>query len=271
MSTFSEYLNIDAINWSSLKAMQVSALAYHYFKNNPAPDKPAYALGRATHTAILEPDLFDSQYAIFDGRRAGKKWEEFKAAHFDRDIIKPAEYDLVQRMAEAVHAHPVAHVHLLGGVAEQTMVWKDPPTGLKCKGRADYITDRIVDLKTARAVDPWNFNGAIGKYLYHGQLAFYHHGAWAADYKIDMAPLIIAVQSSAPHDVAVYSLPPEVMQAGADLFRSLLDRLSDCLRTNEWPGCAPDSVLDVSLPSWAAGMESEQDAAELTIGGEEAF
>ena len=272
MSTFSDYLDISAVNWSSLKALHVSPLNYRYWKDHPSPDKPAYALGRATHSRILEPDTFQDEYVVWDGRRAGKPWKEFQEANITMDILRPAELEQVEAMAAAVEGHQVASALLAGGDAETTLEWTDPPTGLKCKGRADYLTDRVVDLKTAREVDPWSFNGAIGKYLYFGQLAFYHDGWKKCMCNPDSRtepPIIIAVQSVPPYDVAVYELGTEAMDAGRNLYRGLLDRLKECMDTDNWPGCASE-VVGVELPPWAPGTETEA-APKITMGGKEIF
>jgi hypothetical protein len=255
---FKDYLDIKATNWSSLKLMHTSPLCYRYYQDNPMPDKAAYALGRAVHCAVLEPSRFESDVVVFDGHRAGKKWTEFKEANGDCEIVKPSEMQLIKTMRDAVLSHPVASLHLQGGIAETNLEWVDVPTQLKCKGRADYITDRrVIDLKTARDVDPWKFSGAIASYLYHGQMAFYGDGAVLHGHDVDLPPLIVAVQSSPPFDVAVYEIGAEALEAGRNLYRGLLDMLKGCMDSGHWSGCAPE-VVDVMLPRWAAGMDEDE-------------
>ena len=321
---FSDYLAIEAVNWSSLKLMHASPLCYHYYRSRPTPDKPAYQLGRAVHTAILEPDEFQSRYtimsgpqpndwrnigaaqvegklgelyAVYDGKvRRGKAWDAFEADHGtdprpillqkdvdrsvelwervgDAEIVTAEQMDTSTVLALAVQRHEAASLHLSGGVAEQTLTWTDPVTGLKCKGRADYITDRVIDLKTAREVEPRRFNYAASDYLYHGQIAFYHDGARLAAREHghtdppDMPPMIIAVQNCPPYDVGVFDIGEETLEAGRRLYRGLLDQLAECLERDEWPGAVPE-VVDLELMYWAAGVENDSDkAAALTMGG----
>ena len=270
MTSFASYLDIPAINWSSLKAMHISPLNYRYWQENPSPDKPAYALGRATHTAVLEPVEFNDRYATYEGVRnkKHKKYQEFMEENQGKEILSQAEWDQIWTMADAVDAHPVARSLLTGGDAEVNLEWTDPVTGLACKGRADYLTDRVVDLKTAREVDPRSFNAAIARYLYMGQLAYYHDGWVRSMCDPDSAtspPSIIAVQSQPPYDVAVYQMTDEAMDAGRNLYRGLLDRLAECMETDTWPGVAGE-VVDVELPPWAAGSETDN-APALTMGG----
>lgn len=52
----SEYDAIDAMNWSTLRYLETSALLLDYRKKNPRPDTESLYLGRAIHCALLEPD-----------------------------------------------------------------------------------------------------------------------------------------------------------------------------------------------------------------------
>ena len=53
---------------------------YQHRLTTPRSDSPAMRLGRAIHTAVLEPDLFPVHWTLYDGRRAGNAWTEFSAA-----------------------------------------------------------------------------------------------------------------------------------------------------------------------------------------------
>ena len=54
----------------------------------------AMQFGSIIHKLLLEPESFNDDYAIFTGaRRAGKDWQEFKAANEDKQIIKLSELD----------------------------------------------------------------------------------------------------------------------------------------------------------------------------------
>jgi len=261
VSNFNEYLNLDGINWSSLKLIHESPLAYRYWQDHPRGDKPAYALGRAAHVAILEPERFAKDVVVFDGRRAGKVWKEFQEENDGAEIVKPAEMAQIKAMVDAVHNHPVAMSALECGTMETNMEWTDPVTGLACKGRADCITDRVVDLKTAREVNRRQFTRAAADYLYHGQTSFYHDGYGhmmneQGGGASAIPPLIIAVQSTPPYDVAVYEIGADALEAGRNLYRGLLDTLKACQDADYWPGCEVDAV-EMELPPWAAGVEEE--------------
>src|SRR6185436_4495556 len=50
--------------------------------------KPVYDVGSLTHAVILEPHKVETDFAIFPGlRKAGAKYEEFKAANAGKIIL----------------------------------------------------------------------------------------------------------------------------------------------------------------------------------------
>src|SRR4051812_24246093 len=82
---FADYIKIDAVNWSTLKHMRTSPLHYRHAVDSPDEDTARFGIGRAIHTAILEPHKLATDYAVFDGkRRAGKKWKTFEAENVTR-------------------------------------------------------------------------------------------------------------------------------------------------------------------------------------------
>src|SRR5690242_15396494 len=102
------YEHIDAQNWSVLKHARTSMLAYRHAVENPTDDTPRFGLGRAIHTAILEPAKLQEEYAVFDGdRRAGKAWDAFFEEHGDKTILKRSEWEVVQTIADRVAVHPL--------------------------------------------------------------------------------------------------------------------------------------------------------------------
>lgn len=257
-----EYAEIQAVNWSTLKNMGVSPLLYKYRLEHPEPRKQAFVFGGMVHTAILEPELFESRYAVFEGTRRGKAWDAWQEEHAGVESLKPHELDRVLAIAEAVRKHRIAGPLLRGGRREEPLTWTDEVTGLACKGRLDYIRpDVIVDLKSADNPAPKKFERAAADFGYAGQLAFYHDGA-VRERRLDgrQMPFIIAPQKKEPFDVVVFQLEPETIEAGRALYRSLLQRLIQCTEADYFPGIAPE-LQKLKLPPWAAGqlIEPEDD------------
>jgi hypothetical protein len=257
MTTYDE---IKAVNFSTLKHLATSPLLYRWRLDHPRPQTAALTMGLAIHCAVLEPEKFDSRYAVFEGTRRGKEWDEWQAGRLGVQSLKPAEIERVQQSAKAVRSHRVAAGLLSGCRREEPLTWTDAGTGLACKGRVDAIAPGyVLDLKSARDVMPRQFERAAAGNLYHAQLAFYHDGA-AAERKIDgtTPPYVIAVQSAEPYDVAVFQYDPSTIDAGRALYRSLLHKLIQCTEADFWPGCAPD-LNQLMLPPWAEQILTEED------------
>ncbi len=262
-SDFASYAKIEAVNWSSLKEMGKSPMHYQHCLANARKDTGAMALGRAVHTAVFEPDRFLMEYALFKGaRRAGKDWDAFKDAHNGQTILKVDEYKKCLAIRDAVRGHAVAAAYLADGQAEQTITWLDKATGLKCKGRYDWYSrskgapgsrGTLVDLKTTRDVSAHRFAAQVARLGYHAQLAFYADGL--SEYAgHDVRVVIIAVESEAPYDVAVYHLDADVLYAGREEYRDLLNKVKGCRELGAWPGRF-STEQSLELPAWVFGNE----------------
>lgn len=265
--TIADYSKLPGINWSTLKEMRRSPLHYQYRLANPLEDSARLAMGRAIHTAILEPDMFPLQYAVWTGdRRAGKEWESFKAANAGRTIIKADEYQTCLAMRDAVRRHTAAALAIQGIETEKPITWTDEATGLPCKGRLDGLGKyAILDLKSTADLDPVRFGATAARLGHHCQLAFYRRGMRATT-GLDYPVQIIAVESSAPHDVAVFTLDESVLYAGDEEITELLAKVKKCQDANEWPGRYPAETT-LQLPNWAFGSDAAgADDLDLIVG-----
>lgn len=238
-STHAAYAEIDAVNWSTLKWMRESPLVYRHRLTQGYPDTPALAMGRLTHTLTFEPQKFAVEYAIWDGDRRGKAWAEFKEDNHGKTIFKPAEIETAQAMAEAVRTHGLVAPYLAGGLFEHAVLWTDPETGLPCKARPDWIIPDqriLIDLKTCVSADARRFGAAAARYGYHLQCAMYEA---AITYGLGWAPnkvKIVAVEKDPPHEVSVFDVPREALDAAAEEVCGLLRMVQGCRQTNTWPG-----------------------------------
>ncbi len=262
------YESTPGLNWSSLKHLAVSAKLLIWRAAHPRPDTPAFARGRAIHCAILEPERFGRVYVakpdLGDGRtRAGKaaKAEWLETVPDGAEVLSASEYDLVERCAAAVAAHPRAAELLAHGRAEETITWTDEGTGIRCKGRVDYIRpNAILDVKTSRQETLRQMRADFARYLYHGQMAYYHLGAKTAGVIPDDAdrPYVVVVQTCEPYDVIPMQMNPLDLDAGIRLVRSLLRRYQDCQAAGWWPGIAPE-VVEMELPGWAESGDDDDE------------
>ena len=270
--SFTEYLEIEAVNWSTLKEMRRSALHYRHRVTVPREDTASLRAGRIAHTAVFEPERFATDYALFDHENKGGKvvrngnvWEEFKKANAHKTIITPAEHAKAMALSAAVRAHPLASPYLQRGHAEKTIQWTDPETGLRCKGRIDFDSSSkraIVDLKSSASIAYGPFASTSYRLGYHCQLGFYQWGYKEATGE-DLPVVVIPVEASAPHDVTAFEYSQDCLDTGREEARSLLVKLAHHREKNTWPGQYAEELV-LEFPAWVDADDNE-DISDLGL------
>jgi hypothetical protein len=251
---FADYVKIDAVNWSTLKNMRTSPLHYRHAIDSPDDDTTRFGIGRAIHTATLEPHKLSTDYAVFEGkRRDGKAWDKFEAENITKTILKRDEMRRVQSLASRVATNDVAQDWLGRGKAliERSITWTDPATGIACKARPDAVHSAIVDVKSTSSIDERQFIKLATRMGYFGQLAFYRRG-YRTLTKLSLPCAILAVEVDAPHDIGVFTIDDESLRVADDEITRLLAKLAECRKTNEWPG-RYQKAQTMTLPDWALG------------------
>jgi hypothetical protein len=253
-----DYHHLKAVSPSQIKILRRSPL--HYFDQFLAEDRekkpPTEAMlkGTALHTAILEPQLWDSTVAVlphaFDRRtKVGKELAaEFAKESAGKIVLSPDDADEVRRMAAAVRKHPAARFLLdLPGRREASYTWTDPETGLECKTRPDWHSeDRgiVVDVKTAQDASRAEFSRSISNYEYHVQ------AAWNLDAQGGLLFLSLVVENARPYGVAVYPASEAMLEAGRRRIQAGMAQLAECWQTNSWPGYGDAIQAPIELPAW---------------------
>jgi len=165
-----------------------------YILNEGDKSKGSSAMdfGSYLHCAILEPELLDKEFAIYNGvQRRGAKFEEFKEANKGKTIITSSDEQKAKRLIQSYKESTVvigAQGHdkevavssfYSGGFAEQTAT--AIINGVKIKVRADYRKEfedfgSINDLKTTgdnidnvngarRVCDIWTYDLSAALYV----------------------------------------------------------------------------------------------------------
>ena len=154
-------------------------------------------------------------------------------------------------MAASVADYAPAAPYLAAGDAEVSMQWADAFTGRACRGRLDWLNPRhiITDLKTTKDASPRGFASSMVKFGLHLQAAFYSDGYHACT-GIYPEFKFLVVETSAPYEVALYSVPQAVIDQGREEYQRLLALLAECEATDTWPG-AVNAETPIFLPRWA--------------------
>ena len=185
----------------------------------------ALAIGKATHTAILEPHLFDASewqkhYQLCPTKSlVSEAALQVLAEDPTRELLTPEIIDTARRCRDAVWKHQQA-AHLLSqpGRSEVTAEVWDSEMGVMRKARIDRLPDDpavgIVDVKTTHGsllLHP--FRSVCYQFGYGQQLAFYQDTLAMLEAKPREAAYIIAVTKEAPFMCRVF----ELLQALPDL------------------------------------------------------
>lgn len=254
---------------SGLRDVLVSPLLYRYRRESEQEDRDVLRLGRATHTAILEPHRFRAEYVVWTGgRRAGNEWKAFQVEHQQTTILTEDQHATSLAIAKAVRSDPIAAALLEGeGRAEVTITWRHERTGLALKARPDWLGAALVELKTCRDPAPARFASQVAGLGYHVQVA--HYAAALAALGLERRPVkIVAAQNVPPYDVAVYDVPEDVIQVGERRAEEALDRILECTRSGWWPGVGGDAELTLHLPRWALPDFDSDDGWSVAIAKE---
>ena len=204
-------------------------------------DRPAYLVGRAAHTLILEgQDKFDREYAVGGpinpktGQPYGPTTKAFAewAQTIGKEILTDNQYELVTNMHLSVVQHEVAQTLLADGIPEGVV--RTEYCGLPCQIRMDWYDAffGIVDLKTCDDLT-W-FESDARRFGYVYQLAFYR--AVLAEVTGILAQVhLIAVEKKEPYRTGVWKISAESLGLAQKANEAAIAELRECLATNVWP------------------------------------
>lgn len=256
--TDTDYHNHPAVSVHQLMRILRAPALYAHERANPPQPTDAMRLGSLTHCAVLEPAAVADRYAAWTGpSRATKEgkaaWLQFQEANAGKEIVDAADIAKAATIAAAVRAHPAASALLASLSAVETPIfWTDPATATACRSKLDGVRHGaqplIVDLKTTQDASPRAFARSAVNYMYHMQAAAYIR-ALACSGQPDARVMIIAVETSAPHLVAVYELTPSLILAGTELLDRALRIYANCELIGDWPGY-PDATQPLDAPAW---------------------
>ena len=280
-----EYHAAEGISASGLKLIGRSPLHYwsRYIDPNrePQEETPALRLGTAIHTAVLEPARFAAEYVVVPygaPRRPtltqlnAKKpsddtvasiawWQQFDKENEGKTILSIDDHATCMAISERLRHHPAASVLFRTGVAETSMFWTDPETGVLCKCRPDWLIKgmAILDVKSTTDAGAEPFSRSVYNYEYHMQAAWYLDGVrhcLGADGP--QAFIFAAFEKEAPHAPAFYSADGEMISIGRRLYKRRLQIYAECKSKDFWPGY-PAGITSLSLPAWAVKAANDNE------------
>jgi len=268
MESATEYHANPGCSASRLKQLQRSAAHLKHSIDNPQEPTQPMIIGSATHSAILEPDLFVREWGrLPEGDGRSKAVKEAKAElivqHGADRILKPDVYDNILAMRDSVLDNALSLDLLDGADTEVSHYWAEryihgtKPMEVDCKARIDALpredsmwSDCVVDIKTTANASPEEFRRSCFNFSYHIQCQHYLSAANRGRF------IFIVVERDAPHCVAIYELDDDALELGRQTRDSLLGQWAFCEAEeaeglpDAWPGF-PVEIQELSLPGWA--------------------
>lgn len=233
----------------------------------PTTTNDALRIGQLVHLMLLEPQKFKTRLQVMpkfmgltkDGRPSAQsgdskrmKAEWLAALPHDAAVVEPDELAMLFGMARSLSRNATAMAIFEGAVFEQTVYYRDPVTGLKCRVRPDIINRQLgvlADLKTTRSADFEDFQRTAWNSRYDIQMAMYSEGVRCVTQELPPSRPIISLEKEPPYSCVVFPIDEAMFDRGMRDYRRGLDRIAECVQKNEWPGYS--ECMDLSLPKYA--------------------
>jgi hypothetical protein len=246
------------ISCSGLKKLKKSPL---HFKEEEQKETEAMNFGSAYHTFILEPELFESEYYIFDdsvicsqligeGAKSPRSTKIYKDWHEremivagDKKTIDNYTHELLKAMSDRLMRHRYVKSLLSNGEAEMSVYCEiEIITGqkVKVKIRPDYKKDKkrlITDLKTTAGASVNDFPRSAADMNYHLQAALYSDIMEAIDSSgLGWDFFFVAQEKVRPFAFNIFESSPHFLAQGRYEWEQLIMLYAWCVEENKWPG-----------------------------------
>lgn len=249
------------LHFSHLKNMAESAAHAYYYGEHGLEQTSSMRLGAGVDALVFPKTAQEyqdqcvltlatgvRQVLLYEGRRSGKAWEEFRSTHADAIILIESEKRKVYGMAEAV-ARKADAMRVLSGNQQRTIKWRIG--NRECAGTPDaFGADYLSELKSTKSARPERFEYDGRHRGYHAQLAWYDNGLVLSKLAKPRSHYVVAVESKAPHPVTVFELTERAKDQGTRLWRLWYEQFLTCEESGCWPeyveGIVPFDVPDES-------------------------
>lgn len=242
---------------------------YRYIDGNKRAETDSLRLGKAVHTLALEPHMWKTEYAVFEGdlRKSADKEEYAELLASGRTIIRSAQMEQIEGMANSIVKNPIALALLKSeGYAEASIIWDDDDLTFRC--RPDYLRNDglIVDLKTCKSAKPSIFGKDAWNYHYDVSVALTTRGYKAHFGKEPDNYVFLCVEVEAPYIIECYETYAPMdeftglsyLEVGEMRLNKLIETYRKCKAADHWPAYS-GKIETMRAPSWALKGTIEND------------
>lgn len=297
---FDAYTAIERMNWSTLKWGDISLkhLKSAFDRKMTFEDTRDKKLGRAVHSAILEPEVFAERFKIATQCEAFVKagtrctslgsylWCEMwfcgthvkvvseKVPEKPTDVISEGENEQLEGIKKSLSEHDAVNIIKAAGGCEVAACWTE--NGIECKALLDKFIAQvngrpaIIDIKTCMSgkIEYRNCSKAIADYGYIGQAAFYSKAIRAL---FDQDPMFVwlFVEKSAPFDILPIECDDESMRIGHTMCDALIGNwkaaCEDFAKGGREKDCfhgVSDEMISGGVPQWMRDQYADKTKGE---------
>lgn len=257
-----EYHAYEGISNSGIK--QVNITPAHYAFAEPREPSRAMEIGTAIHTAILEPERFESEYMVLkdtNARTATEYKQAIKTLGSERVLIS-SEARRVLGMQQAVQQSKTAMKILSKkGWAELSGFATDPETGVLLRVRFDWLAEDgdNLDVKKTQDARKDKFSRSITDYGYDQQAAFYRFVFNLITGEPMLFPFkLLAIEEKSPHGCRVRPVDDVSIHIGDKKWSAGLNTYAECEKSGLWP-CYPDNEEETGVTNWEVNKYLEDE------------
>jgi len=276
-----EYHKHPALSQSGAKLLlppNCPALYRWRMDHPPEPYKAVFDFGSAAHREVLgagRPIRYiqgrTAKGEPSDGWASKYAQEQAAEARAAGEIpLLETQRGVLEGMVAALRAHPLAAALLdpAKGKAEQSLMMTDPESGVRLRGRLDYLPDPtngrmiIPDYKTTVKADADSFAKSAASYGYVMQDPWYRDLVTGLELAEDVSFVFVLQEKEPPYLVNVVELDAEAVRIGRALNRRAITLFKTCTDNNHWPAYSSEIEL-VSVPVWFQRLH--KDIAEMSL------
>lgn len=247
------YHQSKGISCSMIKKYIENPLKYHYEyiltegeKITKTEKKSYFDFGKAIHTLLLEPHLFDDTYVKQDESikvRRGKIWDEFEEVHAGKTILTSEQWEHIEYFSKQDSYADLAK-YFVNGTPEQSCFYYDPNFDCVLKCRPDFYNPNLglmIDLKTINNASPEYLSHQSLKLGYHVQDAFYSYIYNYPEF------IFVFVESNPPFPCTFpVSISSEAKELGKLLFTKAINDIKNSIENDIWTSYT-DSEVEITL------------------------
>jgi len=282
------------IEIASNSGLKPFSLTEAHFEQEKIIGKKTVSLGfgAAYHVCILEPDSFDERVmptpdccckkgdgkpctnpATFMQGPIGYCGVHQGKAHgivvpvsevTDVIMVSQADLDHMLRMRDVLLADEDVCALLAGGNREGAMLWRDPETGILCKGKYDHWNEDLEvlpDLKTTKDATEDGWPGEMWNYSYYTQAPMYLGGMALSGGPTLKDFVNIAQEKVPPYAYGIYYVDQKTKDAGRREFERRLRRFKAYLERGDRPASASytQGIRATGLKPWHLSQLERQE------------